>query len=153
MKICTENECEKVSNWEKVRHLLNSADLLAVRLTMGTASLLFGVMLLWAGDSFTRPAFAVVKTIMPELSWGWLFVVNGISTIYSLFCGLRLRMCFYFGGVLGSILWTMMSIGMLFSATLSHEDLAFAMPAASAPALAFMFASWWVLYRYPRDLK
>ena len=153
MKICTENDCEKISNWEKVKHLVNSTDLIAVRLTLGVGSLLFGIMLMWAGDTFNRPMFSVVKDIMPELSWAWLFIVNGISTIYSLFCGLKLRMCFYFGGVLGSILWTMMSLGMLFSSMWHNTAALTSMPAASAPALALMLASWWVLYRYPRDLK
>jgi len=153
MKICTENDCETISNIEKVKFLLNSADLLALRLAIGTASLLLGIVLLSSRDSFDRPMFSVVKDIMPQLSWAWLFIVNGISTIYSLFCGLKLRMCFYFGGVLGSILWTMMSLGMLFSTVWTTNFSEHSIHAGAAPAMAFMFASWWILYRYPRDLK
>jgi len=33
MKICIENECEEIYNLDKFRHLLKSADLLAVRRT------------------------------------------------------------------------------------------------------------------------
>jgi hypothetical protein len=113
---------------------------------------MFGVMFLLPGDSDVKPLFTVSRHIMPELTWAWLFIASGVSIIYSLFCGINIKLCFYIAGVLSSLLWTTMAISMLLSTFFySAHTYGMAAPAAAAPTFALTIGSWWVLYRYPSE--
>lgn len=132
---------------QKFAYLFNETDLLALRFTVGLASLVWGIMLLIPGDTFERPMFNIVGKAMDELSWSTLFLIHGISVMCSLFACFKLKVLVFSDGVLGCFLWTGMSIGML--ATVVNEVNFVSAPAASGPSLVLALATWWLLIRFP----
>lgn len=55
---------------------LFDSDLIATRLALALAELLWAVMLLWPGDTFARPTYAVLALAAPEEAWAALFLVT-----------------------------------------------------------------------------
>lgn len=138
---------EKVTLKNKLNHLFNDSDLLAIRFMLATGSLLWGAMLLWPGDTFTRPMFSVVRQVMPEIFWAVLFLISGAAGMYSLFYGNVKRSLVWFDSLLGCFLWSSITIGMFMSAfTIGNNATP---PAAIAPSVIMALASWWILIRYP----
>lgn len=127
--------------------LLRTADLVALKFTVGWASLMFGLMLLAPTVTFNRPMFSVAKEILPENVWGVLFTVHGIFALYSVLCCNRSRLLAFLDHVLGSLLWTTMTIAMCLSLVYFNVVQEFSMPAATAPAIAMMIGCWWISLR------
>ena len=46
---------------------LFDSDLVATRLTLALAELLWALMLFWPGDTFTRPTYTEMGQVAPEL--------------------------------------------------------------------------------------
>lgn len=46
------------------------------RLTLALAEFMWAVMLLWPGDTFTRPTYVNMAKVMPEEFWGILFLIS-----------------------------------------------------------------------------
>jgi len=57
---------------------LFDSDLVATRLTLAVAEAFWALMLWWPGDSFTRPTYAGMAAIAPELCWAALFTVSAL---------------------------------------------------------------------------
>lgn len=130
--------------------IIYTADLIGVRVLLGVSSLLMGMVLLLVGDSLDRPAYVVLLRIMPELSWAWLFLVSGAATLYALICVPPTRLCFYMGGILSSILWTMLTMGVVLSTVMNHQSGYHSLPPQLAVFIPVTLAAWWVLFRYPK---
>lgn len=63
---------------DKLSCALFDSDLISTRLTLAMAELLWCFMLLWPGDTFTRPTYDVMSDIAGETWWAAFF---GISSI------------------------------------------------------------------------
>lgn len=48
------------------------------RITMTIASLLWGLLLLWPGETFDAPRYEFMRAIAPERWWGAAFLIIGI---------------------------------------------------------------------------
>ena len=132
---------------EKLYHLFNETDLIATRFMLSLGSLFWGAMLLFPGETFSRPMFTVLSEVMPEIFWGILFLISGFAGLYSLFCGYVKKILIVIDSLLGCFLWTSITIGMLLSAfTVGNNSSA---PAAASPAIVLAMESWWILIRYP----
>ena len=55
---------------------LFDSDLVATRLTLALAELLWAMMLFWPGDTFTRPTYTAIGQVAPELCWAVVFLVS-----------------------------------------------------------------------------
>ena len=55
---------------------LFDSDLVATRLTLALAELLWALMLFWPGDTFTRPTYTAMGHAAPELCWAAVFLVS-----------------------------------------------------------------------------
>lgn len=58
------------------------SDLIASRLTLFLAELLWAVMLLWPGDTFGRPTYNAMAHVAPEEAWAAVFAVSAAMQLY-----------------------------------------------------------------------
>lgn len=58
--------------------ILFYSDLHATRFTLGLAELIWAFTLLWPGDTFGRPTYTIMASVMHENAWGLLFLVTAI---------------------------------------------------------------------------
>lgn len=61
--------------------VLWDSDLLATRWTLGIAELFWAVILLWGGELFDRPIYAIMAMIAPEQVWGYSFLATGLTQL------------------------------------------------------------------------
>lgn len=55
---------------------LFDSDLIATRLALALAELLWALMLFWPGDTFSRPTYSLMREIAPEACWASVFLVT-----------------------------------------------------------------------------
>ena len=58
---------------------LFDSDLIATRLTLAIAELLWAVLLLWPGETFSRPTYSVMSHVMHEEAWALVFLASSIT--------------------------------------------------------------------------
>ena len=78
------NVVEKLSKSKAVIGLsrgLWDSDLIATRISLSIAEFLWGVMLLWPGDTFYRPTYEVMSRLMSEEAWGILLIVSSATQL------------------------------------------------------------------------
>ena len=61
---------------------LFESDLVATRLSLALAELLWAVMLLWPGDTFIRPTYFMMSLVANEATWAFVFLFSGIYQVY-----------------------------------------------------------------------
>lgn len=52
------------------------SDLISTRLTLAISELCWAIMLFWIGDTFDRPAYTYMASIMSEELWATLFFIS-----------------------------------------------------------------------------
>jgi hypothetical protein len=57
---------------------LFDSDLVASRLTLFLAEFLWAIMLIWPGDTFSRPTYLVMSHILTEEAWAAVFLVSAV---------------------------------------------------------------------------
>ena len=57
------------------------SDLIATRLGLFLAELLWAVMLFWPGDTFNRPTYSEMGKIAPEMFWAFAFLLSSILQV------------------------------------------------------------------------
>lgn len=62
-----------------ISHALFDTDLTAIRLNLALSEFIWAVMLLWVGDTFTRPTYTIMAHVMPEEAWAALFLASAIG--------------------------------------------------------------------------
>lgn len=147
------NTCRKSSTVSTLCHLAFDSNTEATRVVVAIGSLLWGIMLLMPGDTFSRPMFSVLNGTLSENTWGMLFLGHGIISCLSIVFSRCGRICFIFDGVAGCFLWSAVTIGMLLSSVYNSTTPEFSFPAATSPSIAITLAAWWLLFRYPRIMK
>lgn len=78
---CPINErMDKLEKAHQRRHRLAQvmfdSDMIATRVTLALAELLWGINLLWPGDTFSRPTYSVMSHFAVEEVWGLIFVLT-----------------------------------------------------------------------------
>ena len=58
------------------------SDLIASRLTLFLAELLWALMLLWPGDTFDRPTYNLMSVVATEGTWAVLFLTSATLQMY-----------------------------------------------------------------------
>ena len=61
---------------------LFESDLIATRLSLAVAELLWAVMLLWSGNTFDRPTYFWMSQFGSETLWALVFLVSGLYQGY-----------------------------------------------------------------------
>lgn len=57
------------------------SDLVASRLTLFLAELLWAAMLLWPGDTFDRPTYTAMAHVMSEELWAFVFAMSAATQL------------------------------------------------------------------------
>ena len=52
-----------------------------IRLTLAIGEFCWAIMLLWPGDTFSRPTYNHMKLVMNEEMWGLLFLWSGVTQV------------------------------------------------------------------------
>ena len=123
----------------RLAHIAFYSDLHATRFTLGLAEILWSITLLWPGDTFGRPTYTVMSRVMSEESWGFIFLLSGITQFSILFSGdFHGRFSILFAGW-NAALWWFVVVAMYLSV--------FPPPAAISGELALSVAALWVYIR------
>lgn len=138
--------------YDKWSDFFHETDLSAVKLILAVGSILWGLQLLFPGNSFDRPMFSVVRGIMPEMLFGFLFLLQGLLSIYFDFYKSCTRMRVALAAI-SSLLWSGITIGMVLPSVIMNQMGNFSMPVATSPAIVLTIASLWVLIRCPAYKK
>lgn len=57
------------------------SDLIASRVSLAIAELMWAIMLLWQGDTFGRPTYSIMSHVMTEEAWGLVLLLSATTQI------------------------------------------------------------------------
>lgn len=130
--------------WLRLKQLFLYGDLSMAKLTLSMASILWGILLFWPGDTFgpSRHTYSLMAEWMSEHTWATLFILHGfISSWAVIWC--RKDAWLVIGDcVLGGLLWTC-SCSLMMCAYLPNDP----PPAAISAEIVLAILSWWFLIR------
>jgi len=130
---------------KRVKQVLLESDLDSTRFFLALAATLWGVLLFWPDDTFSRQTYSVMKSIASEWVGASAFLIQGVLAFWSLFKSRNTTPFFLLDALLGCVLLSSTCIAMLVSV--------YPPPAAISAEISAAFASWWVLVRYSLDCK
>lgn len=109
------------------------------RLLLGVAEFLWFLLLLWPGDTFSRPAYSIMAKMMPEEAWALVFFASSVTQI-----GIVLYKDFYcllarYFAAWNMVLWVFVVSSILLSN--------YPAPAAISGEIALALASIWIWVR------
>lgn len=119
--------------------LLWDTDMVATRFILGIAEALWALMLIWPGDTFTRPTYSHMKVVMYEEAWALLFLISAVTQMSIILIeDFHSRFARYFAAWNAS-LWTFVVGSMLISV--------YPPPAAIAGEIALAVGAVWIWLR------
>lgn len=129
--------------FSKLVDVIVFSDMRGVRLLLAWGSIFWGVLLLWPGETFSRPTYALMAKFAPEVVWGLAFLFQGAVMMYSLITQRHGKPIFIMDCMLGCALWVIATVACF--ASVSPP------PAAMSAELVATFASFWNLVRFASD--
>jgi hypothetical protein len=142
---------EKVYKFFKAENLKNNificgiaramwdTDLLGVRFILFVAELFWAIMLLWPGDTFARPTYTFMASLMSEEKWGLILLFSSICQLLILISDqLHCLVARIFAGW-NCFLWFILILGILVSV--------YPPPAAIGGEIACAVAAGWIWIR------
>lgn len=123
----------------RISRALFDSDLIATRLLLALAELLWAAMLWWPGDTFGRPTYSHMAHVMSEDAWGLVFALSAVTQITIVAQGHCNRSYARLFAGWNAALWCYVVISMLLSV--------YPPPAAIAGEIALMCAAGWVWIR------
>lgn len=120
-------------------HAMFNTDMVSARLMLGLSEFVWAVLLLWPGDTFGRPTYAIMAMIMPEDCWGILFFFTSMMQ-FGIIASKKYhsREARYFAAY-NALLWVFVIISMLKSV--------YPPPAAISAEIVMALASSWIWFR------
>lgn len=118
---------------------LFDSDLVSTRLILGIAEMLWAIMLIWPGETFSRPTYHIMSHVMLEEAWAFVFMLSAITQI-----AIVVQETFhtpfarYFAGW-NAGLWMFIVVSMIFSV--------YPPPAAIAGEITLAAAALWIFVR------
>lgn len=64
--------------WRNASRAAFDSDLIATRMTLAVAELIWAIMLFWPGNTFERPTYTIMGELSPEIAWACAFLFSGI---------------------------------------------------------------------------
>lgn len=65
--------------YRRMTAVLFERDMAGLRFMLGMGEFFWGIGLLWPGDSFARPTYALMSHVMSEEAWGFLFLLSAAT--------------------------------------------------------------------------
>lgn len=67
------------ATWGRISAAIFDADLIATRMTLALAEVLWAILLWWPGEIFDRAAYAGMHSVMGEHAWGLVFALSAAT--------------------------------------------------------------------------
>lgn len=143
----------------RIWSILSRDKMQMTRLIIGASSITWGLILTGPSDLFTdkRTTYLVMRAMMSEHVWGYLFLVSGTVGLAAVLFGLRNRVTIVFDALLGAALWTASTLA-CFAAHWPSNDagwlaqwVSYPAPAAMSGELWLSIAAWWHFVRHVTD--
>jgi hypothetical protein len=77
----------KFSPIPALSRVLFDTDMIMARFMLGASELTWFILLIWPGETFTRPTYFYMRQVAPEHVWALLFLVTGLIQIGIVFSG------------------------------------------------------------------
>ena len=123
----------------RIAEVIFDSDMIATRLTLALAELIWALTLFWHGDTFSRPTYSLMSEIAIEELWGAVFLLTAWTQWSLLLIGdFECRFARLFAAW-NALLWGFVVIAMYFSVTPP--------PAAISGEAALALAAGWILIR------
>lgn len=133
----------KTSPWDRFETILFFSDLHGVRVVLGFSELLWALTLLWPGETFGRPIYTVMATVMSENAWGLMFLLSSFTQFGIIYrADYHSKFATYFAGW-NMTLWMYVVISMYLSVTPP--------PAAISGEFGLALSAGWVWVRTGYD--
>ena len=99
--------------YEACSRALWDSDLIASRLTLFLAEILWALMLIWPGDTFGRPTYNLMSVVATEGTWAVLFLISATLQMYIILSeNFRSAFAHCFAGW-NAMLWVFVVVSML----------------------------------------
>lgn len=124
---------------KRLKYIVLFGNMHSARFTLAMAETIWAITLLWPGDTFDRPTYALMSLIAGENAWGLAFLATAFTQWWVLLSGKyhdRFAVCF---ASWNSMLWWFICISMYMSI--------YPPPAAISGELALSIAATWVFVR------
>lgn len=119
--------------------LLFDTNMVTIRILLAIAEFLWGILLLWPGDTFGRPTYNIMSSVMPENRWGIVFLMTSAMQITIVAKeDFHSREARYFA-FCNMLLWAFVVLSMMKSV--------YPPPAAISGEIALAMAAWWIWFR------
>ena len=125
--------------YQAVSRVIFDTDLVATRLILALAEILWVIMLAWPGDTFVRPTYAGMSSIMSESSWVATFLLSSMMQIYIIASGGYFNVVARSYAAWNAALWTFLVVSMLASV--------YPPPAAIGGEIALALGAVWIWAR------
>jgi hypothetical protein len=124
---------------KSVTHVIWSADLIGSRISLAIGEFFWAIMLLWYGDTFSRPTYAHMAVVMVEEWWGLMFLLSSMTQFYIVLSNkMHSTWAWYFAGwnfcLWGFTVWSMLAS-------------VYPPPAAIGGEMALALAAFWIWLR------
>ena len=119
--------------------LLWDTDLIATRFLLAMAEFMWAFLLVWPGETFSRPTYNHMAMVLPEEGWAVIFALSSVTQLtIVLMHDYHSRFARYFAGW-NAMLWSYVVISMLLSV--------YPPPAAISGEIALAIGALWVWVR------
>lgn len=115
------------------------SDLIATRISLALGEAFWAVMLLWPGDTFTRPTYKVMSHVMHEEAWGLVLLLSAATQLTIVITNQYHHWFSRLFAAWNAVLWCFLCVSMILSVSPP--------PAAIGGELALAFAAFWVWVR------
>ena len=123
----------------RVAAAIFDSDLIATRLLLAFAEFLWAVMLIWPGDTFGRPTYALMAELATEEALACVFGLTSYLQFRIVFGNRQHTLWAHYFALWNSLLWAVVVGSMLLSV--------YPPPAAIAGEISLMVAAAWVWVR------
>lgn len=118
---------------------LFDSDLIISRLLLAFSELLWGIMLLWPGVTFSRPTYHLMAQVMNEEAWAAIFLLSAVTQFSIVVQEHFHRPLARYFAAWNAVLWNFVVISMLISV--------YPPPAAIAGEVSLAMVALWIWIR------
>lgn len=129
----------KTATWGRISAAIFDSELIATRMTLALAEVLWAILLWWPGEIFDRPAYAGMHSVMGEHAWGLIFALSAATQVSIVALG---HACWAYARLFSAwnaVLWCYVVGSMLLSV--------YPPPAAIAGEISMAVCAAWVFVR------
>ena len=118
---------------------LFDTDLVASRVILAMAEFIWALLLMWPGDTFDRPTYTIMRHVLPEEAWAFVFLITAMCQTTIVLSEIFHSTFARIFAAWNAVLWIFIVTAMLMSV--------YPPPAAISGEIALAFAAFWIWLR------